>query len=572
VIFDELRAIQLRYGCLPKAELESLSQRSQIPLYQIHSVASFYPHFHLSPPSRAEVLMCADMSCRLNGACELRAELAARFAGTHPEDVRVRDVSCLGRCDRAPAVAVNDAIFEGVSAEQVEQLTRRAVRGEEVHAEHLETPRQKCASDPYREGEKYGAVRQLVSSRDFDCVLAMLKDAELRGMGGAGFPTWMKWDLVRKQTDPQKYVVCNADESEPGTIKDRFILSHLPHLVVEGMLIAGLVTGATKGILYIRHEYPLQEELFAEEIRRCRTAGLLGKNILGSELEFSLEVFVSPGGYICGEESALLEAIEGHRAEPRNKPPFPGVAGLWQKPTVINNVETFANVPQILTRGAEWFKAAGAGGSRGLKFVGISGHVVRPGVYEVPMGTPMREVIYRNAGGIPGGRALKAFAPSGPSSGYLPASMVDVPLDFKALAEAGSMLGSGAIVVCDDTTCMLDMALTAVKFYRNESCGKCVPCRMGSQKMVELLTRWTHGGLSEAKYQADLRLIEELSQAMSLTSICGLGQIVPAPVQTVLKHFRAEIDGHALRGECPSGICFSAAARMPELARVGIRV
>jgi formate dehydrogenase beta subunit len=571
VIFDELRAIQLRHGYLPKAELGNLSQRSQIPLYQLHSVASFYPHFHLAPPSRAEVYVCADMSCRLNGACELRAELASRFARTRPEDVQIKDVSCLGRCDRAPAVAVNDAIFDSVSAEQVEQLARSAMRGEEIQAEHPHEERLACASDPYNDGENYGAARKLLSTRDYDGVLAALKDAELRGMGGAGFPAWMKWDLVRKQSDPEKYIVCNADESEPGTIKDRFILSHLPHLVAEGMMIAGLVTGAKKGILYIRHEYPLQEEIFGEEIRRCVKAGLLGKKILGSELDFMLEVFVSPGGYICGEESALLEAIEGHRAEPRNKPPFPGVAGLWQKPTVINNVETFANVPQILARGAEWFKKAGVGGSRGLKFVGVSGHVARPGVFEVPMGTSMREVIFGNAGGIRGGRKLKAFAPSGPSSGYLPASMVDVPLDFKALADAGSMLGSGAIVVCDEMTCMLDMALTAVKFYRNESCGKCVPCRVGSQKLVELLRRWTQGGVSEAEFRGDLGLIEELSMAMSQTSICGLGQIVPAPVQSVLKHFAKEIEAHVLRGECPSGICFSASGKTVEIARVGIR-
>ena len=571
MIFDELRAIQLCHGYLPKAELESLSQRTQIPLYQIHSVASFYPHFHLAPPSRAEVFVCADMSCRLNGACELRAELAGRFAGTRPRDVQIKEVSCLGRCDRTPAVAINDAIFEEVSAEQVEHLARRAAQGDEQHPEHPETRQVACASDPYGEGEKYGAMRKLLNTRDYDGVLETLKEAELRGMGGAGFPTWMKWDLVRKQVEAEKYVVCNADESEPGTIKDRHILSHLPHLVVEGMMIAGLVTGAKKGILYIRHEYPLQEEIFGEELRRCVKAGLVGKKILGSELDFTLEVFVSPGGYICGEESALLEAMEGHRAEPRNKPPFPGVAGLWQKPTVINNVETFANVPQILMRGVEWYKTAGVGGSRGLKFVGVSGHVARPGVYEVPMGTAMRDVIYGNAGGIRGGRALKAFAPSGPSSGYLPASMVDVRLDFKALADAGSMLGSGAIVVCDETACMLDMALTAIKFYRNESCGKCVPCRMGSQKMVELLKRWTQGNMSEPAYRADLTLLEELSQTMSLTSICGLGQIVPAPIQSVLKHFRGEIDAHALKGQCPSGICFSAAGRMPELARVGIR-
>lgn len=571
MIFDELRAIQLRHGYLPKAELESLSQRTQMPLYQIHGVASFYPHFHLVPPAHAEVLVCADMSCRLNGACELRAELARRFAGARPDEVQIKDVSCLGRCDRAPAVAINDAIFERVSADEAEQLARRAARGEELHSEHLLEALVTCASDPYGDGERYGAIRKLVSTRDYDGVLATLKEAELRGMGGAGFPTWMKWDLVRKQAEPVKYVVCNADESEPGTIKDRFILSHLPHLVVEGMMIAGLMTGAKKGILYIRHEYPLQEEIFREELQRCLRAGVLGKKILGSELDFELEVFVSPGGYICGEESALLEAIEGHRAEPRNKPPFPGQAGLWQKPTVINNVETFANVPQILARGVAWYRSAGANGSRGLKFVGVSGQVARPGVYEVPMGTSMSDVIYGNAGGIRGGRALKAFAPSGPSSGYLPASMVDVKLDFKALADAGSMLGSGAIVVCDDSTCMLDMALAAVKFYRNESCGKCVPCRIGSQKMVELLTRWTQGNVSDADFRSDLARIEELSQAMSLTSICGLGQIVPAPISSVLRHFRGEIEAHALKGQCPSGICFSAAGRMADLPRVGIR-
>jgi formate dehydrogenase beta subunit len=571
VIFDELRAIQMRFGYLPKAELEALSHRTQTPLYQLHSVASFYPHFHLVPPAKAEIHICADMSCHLNGAGDLRAEIMRRFSGARPEDVQIKDVSCLGRCDQAPAAAVHDVIFAGVTADKVEQLARSAMRGEEIHAEHPNEGRVRCASDPYAGGENYGVLRKLLVTRDWDGVLATLKEAELRGMGGAGFPTSMKWDLVRKQREPVKYIVCNADESEPGTIKDRFILSHLPHLVAEGMIIAGLITGAKRGILYIRHEYPLQEEIFGEELRRCAKAGLLGKNILGSGLDFDLEVFVSPGGYICGEESALIEAIEGHRAEPRNKPPFPGQMGLWQKPTVINNVETFSNVPQILARGVEWYKTAGVNGSRGLKFVGVSGHVARPGVFEVPMGTTMREVLYENAGGIRGGRGLKAFAPSGPSSGYLPASMVDVRLDFKALAEAGSMLGSGAIVVCDDTTCMLDMALNAVRFYRNESCGKCVPCRVGSQKMVDLLTRWTQGGLSDAQYRADLGLVDELSQAMSQTSICGLGQIVPAPVQSVLKHFRAEVDAHVLKGTCPSGICFSASARAAELPRVGIR-
>jgi NADH:ubiquinone oxidoreductase subunit F (NADH-binding)/NADH:ubiquinone oxidoreductase subunit E len=571
VIFDELRAIQLRFGYLPKAELEALSDRTQTPLYQLHSVASFYPHFHLMPPAKAEVRICDDMSCHLNGSCELRAELLRRFAGLPPTDVQLKDVSCLGRCDQALAAAVNDEIYVNVNADKVEDLARRAIRGDHPHADHPHVPRLACASDPYGDGEKYGVLRRLVATRDYDGVLAILKESELRGMGGAGFPTSLKWDLVRKQTEPIKYVVCNADESEPGTIKDRFIISHLPHLVIEGMIIAGLVTRAQKGIFYIRHEYPLQEEIFGEELRRCAKAGLVGKKILGSELDFDLEIFVSPGGYICGEESALIEAIEGHRAEPRNKPPFPGQAGVWQKPTVINNVETFSNVPQILARGVDWFKNAGVGGSRGLKFVGVSGQVENPGVFEVPMGTSMSDVIFGNAGGVRGGKKLKAFAPSGPSSGYLPASMVQVKLDFKALADAGSMLGSGAIVVCDETTCMLDMALNAIKFYRNESCGKCVPCRMGSQKMVEILTRWTQGKLSESQFAADLKLVEDLSAAMSQTSICGLGQIVPAPIQSVLKHFRQEVDAHVLKGQCPSGICFSPAARLADLPRVGIR-
>ncbi len=571
MIFDDLRAIQLRYGYLPAAEIEALSKRTQTPLYQIHGAASFYPHFHLTPPPKADVRVCADMACHLRGACELRAELTRRFSASKPADMQIRDVSCLGRCDHAPAVSINDQIFTHVDALEVEHLARGAMRGEDIHEPHPEQSRVQCVADPYGEGEKYGVVRKLAATKDWDGALAQLKASELRGMGGAGFSTEMKWSLVRRMPGPEKYIVCNADESEPGTIKDRFIMTHLPFLVIEGMILAAFVTGAKKGYIYIRHEYHMQEEILGEEIRRCYRGGILGKKILGSDLDFDIEVFVSPGGYICGEESALLEAMEGKRAEPRNKPPFPGQAGLWQKPTIINNVETFANVPQILARGVEWFIAQGVGGSRGLKFVGVSGHVERPGVFEVPMGTPISEVIFGHAGGVLGGKKLKAFAPSGPSSGYLPAGMADVRLDFKALADAGSMLGSGALVVCDAGTCMLDMALNAVRFYRNESCGKCVPCRVGSQKMADLLAKWTQGHLTESQYRADLALLDELSEAMKLTSICGLGQIVPASVASVLKHFRDEIDAHVLQGKCPSGICHSPATRVAEAQRVGIR-
>ena len=267
---------------------------------------------------------------------------------------------------------------------------------------------------------------------------------------------------------------------------------------------------------------------------------------------FDLEIFVSPGGYICGEESALLEAIEGKRAEPRNKPPFPGTNGLWNQPTVINNVETFTFATVILMRGVDWFKAQGTNGAAGMKFVGISGDVNRPGIFEVPMGISYHDLLYNYSEGILDNRPLLAFAPSGPSSGYLPASMTDLPLDWNAVAAAGSMVGSGAIVVVAEGRCMLDMALNAVRFYRNESCGKCVPCRMGSQKMVEMLTAWTEG----RSHEGDLRLLDDLSSAMKLTSICGLGQIVPAPIQSVLKHFPDIIHEHVANHRCPAGVCF----------------
>jgi NADH:ubiquinone oxidoreductase subunit F (NADH-binding)/NADH:ubiquinone oxidoreductase subunit E len=557
LIFDELKAIQRQFGYLRSDELEALAKRAHIPLYQLHGVASFYPHFRLEPPARAELLVCADMSCHLSGAGPLRDELEQRFRGMSGTDVAIRDVSCLGQCDRAPAIALNDRIFTRANAAFAEALVRQALAGEPVEPPQPEALPVQTLSDPYPPGERYGAVRRLVETRDWPGVLAALKAADLRGLGGAGFPTGAKWELVRNTPADEKYIVCNADESEPGTFKDRFILEHLPHLVVEGMIVAGLVTGARKGILYIRHEYHWQEKVLEREIRRCREQGLLGPRLLGSDLGFELELFTSPGGYICGEESALLEAIEGKRAEPRNKPPFPGTQGLWQKPTVINNVETFANVPQILVRGVEWYKAQGQGGAAGLKFIGVSGRVRAPGVYEVPMGAPASELIFHRAGGVPEGRELKAFAPSGPSSGYLPASMVGVRMDFKSLAAAGSMLGSGAMVVCDDTVCLLDMALNSTKFFRNESCGKCVPCRVGSQKMVDILTRWTQGQPAPE----DKELIDELSDALRLTSICGLGQVVPAPIASVMKHFPEEVEAHLREKRCPAGVCFAAQGR-----------
>src|SRR2546425_4045330 len=496
-----------------------------------------------------EVKVCGDMSCHLRGAGAL-VRAAEQRAATLP-GAKVGHVPCLGRCDRAPAAVVNDVILAGMTPEKLNDLITSIAGGAPVtHHEPAPAP-VPLRVDPYAGGRRYEAVRAFVPRRDVGELLRTLKASDLRGLGGAGFPTGMKWEIVRGAVGSPKYVVCNADESEPGTIKDRFILDHVPHLVIEGMILAGLVVGAHEGIIYIRHEYEAQAEGLERELAACRREGLLGRSVLGSDLTFELRVFVSAGGYICGEESALLEALEGKRAEPRNKPPFPGTHGLWQKPTVINNVETFAFVPLILRNGVEWFKRQGRSGAPGLKFVGISGHVVRPGGYEIAMGTPAREVIFEQAGGILDDRALKAFAPSGPSAGHLPASMVDVPLDFKSLQQAGSMLGSGAIVVCADGTCMLDMALNAVRFFRNESCGKCVPCRLGSAKMVGILEDVAHG----RGQRQDLDLINELSEAMMLTSICGLGQVAPAPIKSVITHFPEEIEDHIARRRCPAGVC-----------------
>jgi NADH:ubiquinone oxidoreductase subunit F (NADH-binding) len=508
------------------------------------------------------------MSCHLQGADKLVKDLRQRTRIMGSE-VSVKEVSCLGQCDRALAVSVNERIFSHATADSAMMAVSAAqanieiengdLSGDEPGCTHFsavaepgDSPYGQFASDPYPPDGHYGALWQLLGTRDFDAVIRTLKEAGLAGMGGAGFPTSIKWDTVRKAPGDQKYVVCNADESEPGTVKDRCIMECLPHLVIEGMIICGLVVGAKTGFLYIRHEYEYQQKILEEEIERCRHAGWLGENICGTGLTFDIEIFVSPGGYICGEGSALLEAIEGNRAEPRIRPPNSATHGLWKKPTALNNVETFTLVPQILARGVEWYKAQGlTKTAAGLKFVSVSGDVQRPGIFEIRMGTPASEVILNLAGGPPKGKKVKAFAPSGAASGFLPPSFLNVNLDFKSMAAAGTMLGSGAIVVCAEGRCMLDMALNSVKFFRNESCGKCVPCRMGSQKLVDLLTGWTQGrGKAE-----DIELIEALSETLKQTSICGLGQFIPYSILSVLHHFREETYEHVFYGRCPEGVC-----------------
>jgi NADH:ubiquinone oxidoreductase subunit F (NADH-binding) len=484
-LIPALTAIQREHGWLPREALVALSRDMRRPLYEIEGLVSFYPHFRTAPPDgRPEAAVCRDLSCWLAPG---RAEV--------PEGAAVHEVSCLGRCDRAPVAVVDEAYPDALLGAG---------------------PRQ---NDPYGDGEPdYRVLRELSGDP-----VPVLKAAGLRGMGGAGFPAGTKWDMVRGQAPEPKYVICNADESEPGTFKDRQILAEQPHLVLEGMLLAMRTVGAERGYVFIRHEYAPEEAVLARELERARALGAPGAD--------AVEIFTSPGGYILGEETALIECMEGHRGEPRNKPPFPGGYGLHGLPTLMNSVETFAHVPVILERGAEWWNAQGANGGTGLKFFAVSGHVERPGVYCVPMGTTVGDLL-ELAGGVRGGAPLGAVQPGGASSNFLGPGCLDLPLDFGPVAEAGSMLGSGALVVLAEGTDLLAAATNVLNFFRNESCGKCVPCRVGSHKAHRILLDVLERGGSAR--DVDGR-VDELEETMRLTSICGLGQVALGPVMSVLR-------------------------------------
>jgi NADH:ubiquinone oxidoreductase subunit F (NADH-binding) len=549
-LISELKAIQERHGYLPESELQAFSQRTATPLYQLQAVASFYPHFRLQPGPRIEVKVCRDLSCHLAGARRLLQ--AAERQAKKLTGCKIGVISCLGRCDQAPAVAVNDTIYAGVNEQRLEHLLTAFHQGDVLNNTLVQRGSTTFAIDPYpQEAGRFAALRNVLATQETDTVIQTLKDSGLRGMGGAGFPTGVKWEIVRNATGAEKFVVVNADESEPGTFKDRFLMEKFPHLLIEGILLGAYIVGARKAYIFLRHEYPHQEHVLAEALSQARAQGLVGTHVLGSEFSCDVEIFVSAGGYICGEETALLEALEGKRAEPRNKPPFPGTHGLWNKPTLINNVETLCMVPGILQHGAAWFKSHGRN-NNGLKYLGLSGHVTRPGVYEVPLGLSAEEFINDYGGGMLTGRNLKALSPGGASSGFLPASMAGIALDFQSLTQVGSMLGSGAVVALAEGTCMLDAALNVVTFFRNESCGKCVPCRVGSDKIVQILDRATRGQ-AETK---EIDLIGELAATMQLTSICGLGQAAPLPITSALKYFGEEIMAHLTQKRCPEGVCF----------------
>jgi formate dehydrogenase beta subunit len=545
-LIPALNAIQERVGWLPREELVALSRDVHRPLYEIEGLISFYPHFRTDPPKRVQLRVCHDLSCWLRGADDRIAGLRERYGAD--TDVEFVEGSCLGRCDMAPACTVNEAPVPMDAADAAVATAREAAprhgsngHGSNGHHAAGSAGRETATrwpNDPYpTPDDRYGALRAMLAGElDAGRIIAALKDSGLRGMGGAGFPTGRKWDLVMAQEATPKYAICNADESEPGTFKDRDILATQPHLVLEGMLLGMVAVGAEEGWVFIRHEYGPEEQVVRAEIERLRDAGLIGPDAGGSGRRLNVEVFTSPGGYILGEESALIECMEGHRGEPRNKPPFPGTYGLHGKPTLMNSVETLAHIPVIALRGADWWKAQGQPGKdgaehHGLKFFAVSGHVERPGVYCVPLGTTARELLDL-AGGVSGGRPLGAIQPGGASSNFLGPGNLDLELDFGTVQAAGSMLGSGAIVVMAEGTDLLAAAVNVLRFFRDESCGKCVPCRVGSAKAHVILGGLLSAGGGPGDVNGEVR---DLADVLRRTSICGLGQVALGPVMSVVR-------------------------------------
>jgi len=540
MIVQELQKIQERCGWLPPEELSGLSSRLAVPLHRLHEVASYYPLYRLKPPPKVDIKVCRDMACHMAGASRLRAECEAVAAEYPAGEVAVSGVSCLGRCDGAVAASVNDHHYlTGQTAEALRAVIASAHAGNAPHAHHHKAKPLGFKIDVYEGRPEYRALAKWLSNPDAAALLKELEASGLRGMGGAGFPTFRKWGAVRGAPGATKYVVCNADESEPGTFKDRELMIRAPWLVVEGIILAGLVVGAGRGWIYIRHEYPEAIDAVRAEIARARSAGILGKNILGKGASFELDVFVSPGGYVQGEESALLEAMEDRRGEPRNKPPFPVQHGLFNQSTVINNVATLANIPLILREGGAAIAALGTQGSKGRKLFCVSGDIARPGVYEFVFGITLRQLITQ-AGGVPHGRAIQSVLLGGAAGAFVGPDQLDVPLTFEGTRAIGATLGSGVVMVFDDTVDLGDTLARIAAFFRDESCGQCVPCRVGTTRQEELVQRLRRGKTLGTPAD-ETALLDEISQVMRDASICGLGHTASSALQSAIRLFGTKI-------------------------------
>ncbi len=533
---------------------------------------------------RSHVLVCGGTGCTSSGSQQIMETLKAEIEKNGlTEEVSVVQTGCHGLCALGPIMIIYpDATFYSmVKVEDIPEIvSEHLLKGRVVTRllyNETVTPagnvKALIDTDFYKKQHRialrncgiinpevieeyigtggYEALGKVLTEMTPDDVIQCLLDSGLRGRGGGGFPTGLKWKLAKQNDADQKYVCCNADEGDPGAFMDRSVLEGDPHAVLEAMAIAGYAIGASQGYIYVRAEYPIAVERLKIAINQAREMELLGSNIFGSDFSFDIDLRLGAGAFVCGEETALMTSIEGNRGEPRPRPPFPAQKGLFGKPTILNNVETYANIPQIILHGAEWFASMGTEKSKGTKVFALGGKIHNTGLVEIPMGTTLREVIEEIGGGIPGGKKFKAAQTGGPSGGCIPAEHFDIPIDYDNLISIGSMMGSGGLIVMDEDDCMVDIAKFFLEFTVEESCGKCTPCRVGTKRMLEILTKITKGQAT----MEDLDKLEELCYYIKENSLCGLGQTAPNPVLSTLRFFRDEYEAHIKEKRCPAGVC-----------------
>ena len=529
------------------------------------------------------ISVCGGTGCKSSDSMQIIEKLREEVQKAGLADtVEVTMAGCFGFCEKGPIVKIypDNTFYIGVTPSDAVEIVSGDIVGNRK-VEHLlyeePTIKQKVSSQDemsfYKKqmrialrncglinpekisesiaNEGYQALAKCITEYTPDEVIHIISESGLRGRGGGGFPTGKKWAFAKANEADQKYIICNADEGDPGAFMDRSILEGDPNSVLEAMAIAGYSIGASKGYIYIRAEYPLAVSRIQVAIGQAKELGLLGSHILGTDFTFDIELKYGAGAFVCGEETALIHSVEGKRGEPTNKPPFPAQSGLWGKPTVVNNVETLANIPAIILRGADWYSAIGTAGSKGTKVFALAGKINNVGLVEVPMGTTLREIIYDIGGGIKNGGKFKAVQTGGPSGGCIPAADLDLPIDYESLTAIGSMMGSGGMIVMDEENCMVDIAKFYLEFTVDESCGKCTPCRIGNKRLLEILTRITKG---EGK-EEDLVTLKELAQVIKDTSLCGLGQTAPNPVLSTMKYFGDEYLAHVRDHRCPAGVC-----------------
>lgn len=533
---------------------------------------------------RSHVLICGGTGCTSSGSAQLLARFEKLLADNQLEkEIKLVHTGCFGLCEAGPVVIVypEGAFYSRVKVEDVDEIVNehlikgrivqrllhhgsveedggiKALDDVDFYKKQKRIALRNCGVinpeniDEYIAFDGYKALAKALTEMTREEVIDTIKKSGLRGRGGGGFSTGLKWEFAYKSQNEQKYVCCNADEGDPGAFMDRSVLEGDPHVVLESMAIAGYAIGANQGYIYVRAEYPIAVERLQIAIGQAREYGLLGKNIFGTDFSFDVDIRLGAGAFVCGEETALMASIEGGRGEPRPRPPFPAVKGLFGKPSILNNVETYANIAQIILHGAEWFNSVGTEKSKGTKVFALGGKIKHTGLVEIPMGTTLREIVEEIGGGVPDGKKFKAAQTGGPSGGCIPASLIDTPIDYDNLIAIGSMMGSGGLIVMDEDNCMVDIAKFFLEFTVDESCGKCTPCRVGTKRLYELLCKVTDGTAT----MEDLDKMEELCYYIKENSLCGLGQTAPNPVLSTLHYFRDEYEAHVKEKRCPAGVC-----------------